>query len=410
MNTAVKTSATSAPVMFAILVLAMACIRSAVAAPQELRTQDFTVLREQPSATATQLGILNASASVILLEPAQTGWQKVQVDNGAQGYVRSADLTAHPMGADRSSVPEPFTGAGEGYGSAHMSVTVAGLKARTSPSSSKVACILTMGQSVGVDYVPVAQDEWVKLSGECAGTDAYVQRKFLGKRPEIQSLFAQFDALPESDLATRRTMAERAVELAWILDNEYRDVTPALKRFLSVAQALNDAQLIENTEVDLLVADSLLHARPETELIREMSRTKVKETMAGLHGNEYKVADIKRVLGAPNKISPNGDECGVYMGSQFYEYPQAVFDVDSAKGKAYLLSMKFVDEGSAIELNQLRLDRNTTERAFLKQMYGKFSASPTRSPHSYSLQGDAETFNFTFRNGVLYEYSYFAMC
>ena len=383
------------------------------AQPELLHTKDFTPLRASAANDSAVLGMFDATASVELLGAAQGGWQMVRADNGAQGYVRSSELTAHPMGVPPERALEPFSPASSTYGSAHMYIIAAGLKARIAPNSSKVACILHMGDSVSVNYVPIAPDEWVKLESGCATSaeSAYVMRKFLGKQPDIQALFAQYDALASSDLLNRRTLAERAVELSWNLDNHYRHVKPALSRFLSVAQDLGDAQMIENTQISLLVADSLASEIPQEDHYKQLETMKFQAVVGNMTGKSIKISQLKQNLGEPSKIKRiENDECGVYAGTHFYEYPHARFDTDVKGGNAYLIQMDFAGEGNAFLFKNQRFDKNTTERAFLIQTKGWIDAQPNDGSHSYSIYGDAEFYNFTFRNGLLAQYNYYSTC
>lgn len=93
-----------------------------------------------------------------------------------------------------------------------------------------------MGTVVGVDFIPTDGQAWVNI-GTCENNQtAYVQRQFLGKHPDIQAIFRQYDALPASDVAMRKTLAERAVELALNLGSASEHIKPALTRFMSVAR------------------------------------------------------------------------------------------------------------------------------------------------------------------------------
>ena len=398
-----------------VLLLALFSPLSNVSAKSESFTSDFTTLYAKPNPSAHVLGIFDASARVTLIDENNWEWVEVIADNGMRGFVHSTLLTQHPMGAQKAT-PEPFIPADGDYGSAHLVVNVAGLKARLNPASPKVACILTMGTVVGVDFIPTDGQAWVNI-GTCENNQtAYVQRQFLGKHPDIQAIFRQYDALPASDVAMRKTLAERAVELAWNLGSASEHIKPALTRFMSVARDLNNDALITNTELSMRLLDSLQNHLSYDEQMAQTSTGKVTYAahVAGLPVNNEdapKLSQVKQVLGLPMQIKTETDYCGDDRGDKSYVYPHATLLVDEKKGLTSLSDMRFAGEGNAFVFKGARFDKNTTEQTFVEKTHGWIDASPSRNPHAYWLNdGDWAVHRFYFRDGYLFSYSFGVLC
>jgi hypothetical protein len=376
-------------------------IGTSTIAQQEAWIIGPTKLFSQPNTTATNKGILLRGAYVKKINAAENNWQKIEVYAGLQGYVPVSFLVKSLNGADvYEPSPEPIIEKDDYYGSAHLFVTVASLKARTEPNSlAKISKIYTNGEPISIYYYPKNDTDWVVTN--TYSTYEFVQKKFLGKRPDINDLFSKYDGIIKSDITNRRMYAERALELAW---NQKEDLLPALQRFLLVAKDLKNQKLIDDTEL-LITVTIAQQKKLSTIKIGTMVNSKktyaiIKNTKVSGQGIDLKT--LAKLLGKPLKKRLN--ECS---GSTSQTFFNATFDVFE-KEVCYLDELYFVDFDSYY-LDGFRIDKTITEKEFVTKFANIITVEGT-NPHEYFITYDDEysRINITFKEGKIERITWFS--
>lgn len=372
-----------------------------------------TKLFEKPSTESKFYGYFRYGAEVKIMEDLKNGWLKVQSDNFTIGFVKK-ELIRNTMNANDKIIEDPsnpiIKGGDAYYGGNHLFVTVAGLKARSKPDKmSSVKEILTNGDAVSVSYFPVNKEEWVNIGyGFESNVSKFVLAKFLGKRPVYEDLLTQFDQLHKSNIAERKTIGERLVELTW--NSSDINKLPALERYLEVAKQLNDEKLIKDTEFNILIAKNVgLNSDLNFKLIQE----KIQSSYFEINGFKFdntaiSFTDLLKKFGKPSKIENVEDECGVYLSNVLYHYSDFIISVDQENNQAELVetffkpNTKFYFDAKSIFSQQI------SEKDFILK-YGQYLNYNFKNPHFYYVYIDAGSYSIYFKEGVLYsiEISYY---
>jgi hypothetical protein len=361
-----------------------------------------TKLYNQPNKDATNKGILLRGAYVKKINSAENNWQKIEVYAGLEGYVPVDFLVKNLNGGDTyEPSPEPIIEKDEYYGSQHLFVTVASLKARSEPSQlAKISKIYTNGEPISVYYYPKNDTDWVVTSAY--NKNEFVQKKFIGLRPDINELFTKYDGIIKSDINNRRMFAERAVELAW--NNADNTVLPALERFLMVAKDLKNQQLIDDTELNIFVlkaqSKKLSTVKIGTIVNSKKSYAVIKNTKVSEKGIDLKT--VNKLLGKPIKKSLN--ECSGTESQTFFNATFELFE----KNICYLDELYFVDF-DCYYLDGYRIDKTITEKEFVTKFANIITVSGF-SPHEYSITYDEEysRINVFFKDGKIERITWFS--
>lgn len=365
-----------------------------------------TKLFSKPSTESKFYGYFRYGAEVKIIEDLKNGWLKVQSDNFTVGFVKK-ELIRTTMNGNDKIIQDPsnpiIKGGDAYYGGNHLFVTVAGLKARSKPYKlASVREILTNGDAVSVSYFPVNKEEWVNIGyGFEANAAKFVLAKYLGKRPVYEDLLAQFDKLPKTDVANRKTIGERLVELTW--NSGDINELPALERYLEVAKQLNDEKLITDTEFNILIAKNIgLHTDLNFKLLQE----KIESSYFEINGFKFdntaiSFTDLIKKFGKPSKIENVEDECGVYLSNALYHYSDFIISVEQKTNKAELveiffkLNTKFYFDSKSIFSQQI------SEKDFILK-YGQYLEYSFKNPHFYNIPFDSGFYSIYFKDGVLY--------
>ena len=365
-----------------------------------------TKLFEKPSTESKFYGYFRYGAEVKIIDDLKNGWLKVQSDNFTIGFVKKELIRTKMNGNDKiiEDPSNPIIKGGDAYyGGNHLFVTVAGLKARSEPNKgASIKEILTNGDAVSVDYYPVNPEEWVNIGTNFESKySKFVLAKYLGKRPVYGDLLTQFDKLPKTDVANRKTIGERLVELTWNSGDIYE--LPALERYLEVAKQLNDEKLIKDTEFNILIAKNLvLHSDLDFKLLQE----KIQSSYFEIHGFKFdntaiSFTDLLKKFDKPLKIENVEDECGVYLSNVLYHYSDFIISVDQETNKAELVEIffkpntKFYFDAHSIFSQQI------SEKDFILK-YGQYLEYSFKNPHFYNISFDSGFYSIYFKDGVLY--------
>ncbi len=371
-----------------------------------------TRLYTSPNTSSAFLGYFRYGAEVRLLSESQNGWYKVQADNFNEGYIQEkfAATRLNAKDVKIKDAENPILEGGDAYyGGNHLFVLVAGLKARALPDkNSKIKEILFAGDPVAVDYVPVNEDDWVNINGNFDEEYArYTLRKFIGLRPNFETLIKDFDKLDVNAVSERKTLSERIVELAW--NSEYSKLEPAYQRYYEVVKQINDPKLIAETEMNMALAKGLAkHKLPE----QIIAFTKKAEF--SLKGTKTKSlylsqAELVKTFGKPAKKANVGDECGIYLSDLFYYYPDLEVSVDEKKNQAEIVKV-YINENNKFIINpNTILDNSVSEKAFIEK-YGTYIEASLKSPHNYSIIMEDSQFRLVFKDGKLFSVEIFYYC
>ncbi|MFH7017506.1 SH3 domain-containing protein [Flavobacterium sp. FlaQc-47] len=371
-----------------------------------------TRLYTSASASSEFSGYFKYGAEVQLLSESKNGWYKVKADNLTEGFIPEKFVATRLNSADikvRDNENPIIEGTDNYYGSNHLFVLVAGLKARTQPDkTSKIKEILNVGDPVAVNYLPKNQEEWVNISGNFSDEYAkFTLRKFIGKRPDFNTLLKDFDKLDSNNITERKTVGERIVELAW--NSDVATLAPAYQRYYEVVKQLNDTKLLADTELNMAVAKGLAkHKKPE-EILAFVKKSEF--VLKGLKTKSWYLTqkDLVKTFGKPVKKATVSDECGVYLSETFYYYQDLEASVDEQKNQAEITKV-FINENNKLVLNpNATLDSSVTEKAFIEK-YGSYIVASIKAPHNYSIQLEDSEFQIEFKDGKIFTIEIFFYC
>jgi uncharacterized protein YgiM (DUF1202 family) len=371
-----------------------------------------TRLYTSASTSADFLGYFKYGAEIQLLSESKNGWYKVKADNLSEGFIPEKFVATRLNAADIKvkDNENPILEDGDNYyGGNHLFVLVASLKARALPDkNSKIKEILYTGDPVAINYLPKNQEEWVNIGGRIDDEYAkFTLRKFIGKRPDFNSLIKDFDKLDVNAIADRKTVGERIVELAW--NSDYSTLDPAYKRYSEVVKQLNDPKLIADTELNMAIAKGLSkHKLPEQVIAFTQ---KAEFVLKGLKTKSLFLTqkDLVKTFGKPTKKAAVSDECSVYLSDNFYYSPDLEASVDEKKNQVEIVKV-FINENNKLVLNANSiLDNSVSEKAFIEK-YGSYIEASIKSPHNYSIILEESQFRIEFKDGKLFTIEIFFYC
>ncbi|MBO9583845.1 MAG: SH3 domain-containing protein [Flavobacterium sp.] len=371
-----------------------------------------TRLFTSKSKSSDFLGYFKYGASVKLLSKNENGWYKIQSDNFSEGYVETKYIaeTLNSSDIKTKDKENPIIESGDSYyGSPHLFVLVAGLKARAMPDkTSKIREILFTGDPIPVNYYPKNQDEWVNISGTFGDDyNKFVQRKYIGQRPDFDKLISEFDKLDISKINERKTLSERIVELAW--NSGYKKLIPAYERYSDVARQINDEKLISETELNQLLAKKLGQQKTFDE-ITAISK-KAEFLLKGVKTKTFNLplSELLKLYSQPLKKKTMEDDCGIYLSDNFYYYSDLEVSVDENKNLVEIVKI-FLNENNKFILNSKAVfDHKLTEKDFIEK-YGTYIEASLKAPHHYSLNLEDGQFRLEFKDGKLYSVEIFYYC
>ncbi|WP_456313076.1 SH3 domain-containing protein [Pseudomonas shirazensis] len=363
-----------------------------------------TRLYTSTSTAAEFLGYFKYGAEVQLLSESKNGWYKVKADNLSEGFIPEKFVATRLNAKDVKvkDTENPLIEGNDGYyGGNHLFVLVAGLKARAQPDkNSKIREILYTGDPVAINYLPKNQEDWVNISGNFSDEYAkFTLRKFVGNRPDFNTLLKDFDKLEVTNISERKTVGERLVELAW--NSDKATLAPAYQRYYEVVKQLNDPKLLADTELNIAIAKGLAKHKKQEEITAFTKKSEF--VIKGLKTKSLflTVKDLTNTLGKPAKKATISDECGIYLSDLFYYYPDLEASVDEKQNKAEVLKV-FVNGTNKLVFNTgAALDSSLTEKAFIEK-YGSYIGASIKDPHSYSIPLEDSEFRIEFKDGKLF--------
>jgi len=371
-----------------------------------------TKLYNSPNTSAAFLGYFKYGAQIRLLSENQNGWYKIQADNLNEGFVPEK-FVAKSLNAKDVKTKDPKNPIIEGgdayYGGNHLFILAAGLKARALPDkNSKIREVLFTGDPVPVNYLPLNPEEWVNVGGSIDEEyEKYTLRKFLGARPNFDSLLKEFDKLDPNNISERKTISERIVELAW--NSDYSSLVPAYQRYFEVVKQINDPKLTAETELNIALAKALANHKLPEQIIAFSQKSYY--SLKGFKTKSVFISqtDLIKTMGTPTKKARISDECGIYLSELFYYYPDLEVSVDEKQNKAEIIKV-FVNENNKFIINaNAVLDHTMSEKAFIEK-YGTYIEASLKAPHHYSIIMEDSQFRLEFKDGKLYSVEIFYYC
>ncbi|AUC81248.1 SH3 domain-containing protein [Lacinutrix sp. Bg11-31] len=362
-------------------------------------------LYKDATTNSTILGYFKTNAKVEIVIRYTKGWFLVKADNNDTGYVNNTFLSKkHTYNTTESlDIDNPILSRDKYYGSHHLFVLVANLRARNKPTTnSEIKAILTTGKAVAVKYVPVNIDHWV-----CISNSRFVQRKFLGERPDFNVLKKTFNGFEYEDITNRKRIAERLVQLAWNGGKE--NLVDAYNLYYDVAKQLKDSVLINEIETKLILVKGLASTKTYQE--REAFIENTDYLIEGINVKKHfvKLSDVTKIYGAPTKIDLLTDECGVFYSETFYTYPNMVLSVNKEENLANIVTL-FINAKNSLKISDHHIiTHHTTERYFITK-YAHYVFAGINQPHVYSIHTDSGGYNFTFKNGKIVSVDFYNLC
>lgn len=364
-----------------------------------------TRLFEKPSLDSNFHGYFKYGASIEVLSDDESGWIKVKADNNDIGFIKKNLISTSLNASDKITVDieNPIIKGGDSYyGGNHLFVLVAGLKLRTEPNSSaKISTITTTGMPVSISYIPIGDEEWVCVNNQ------FTLRKFIGNRPNLESLYEEFNKIDIDNIKERKKISERIVELAW--NTGYKHLNKAYTIYNDIVNQIGDIDLIEKTEIYTILANGLSKKHPyeeATKLIKDADFI-VKNLNIKKFYSSY--LELKKHYNTPTKIEEVSDDCGIYLNNLFYYYPNMDVSVDKENNKIEITTI-FLDSDTKFKLNNTTtLTHETTEKNFLTK-YSQYIDASIQSPNIYTFPLDDSILILEFKMGKLFSVEIMYFC
>lgn len=370
-----------------------------------------TYLYSLPQEESEKSGVFARGGHLKKLEVVNDDWWKVKAENQMIGYVKVEYVWKHLNAADSYGADPDVFIQNDGYmGCPHLFIRAASLRARKLPdASAKVDKVLFTNTPVCVGFLPYNEDGWVNIGGFFEETRSYIQRKYLGERFELDRVIQLYNNLGKQDVTSRKLWVERLAEMGWLenLDDRVR----ALEICYEFWKEQNDSMRIKDMEFELFRAKAMQNPidpeefknyfRPDdTYIVLNHVKTHWFFTLSGLEA--FKIPFEKKTdLGDENMCS-SADYQLISKTSVLNVY---IMGQEQKIEKASILSMDLSVDGNAFVINNFKIDKNTTERAFVTNV-GRLIYVYHTNPHVYYINIDEASFiSITFKDGMpsLYE-------
>lgn len=399
-----------------LFIIPLFFITGAMAQQRPLFIISTTKVYNQPAWEAATLGVYARGGTADVIKKLNNNWSQVVVENGDTGFVPTKFLVSSLNARDQyEKDPQDFVSPGDTnavYGSVHLFVTAASVKARAIFAKDKpVVRILRANEPVSVTYLPYNENKLVKVGGGIFEKHEmiFIPKKFLGKRLDFTASLNQFKTM--NDGGAKKQLAERIYEMSW-LENK--------------ANNLLGAQLFRNYAKE--TGNNVLYEQLAFEefLLKETQQEKNGDALLEMFKNKpltyyvqgkalpflFTEKDIEQI-NLPKKIITNGKgypECGVEITKEYRFDHFKVFH-SSSDSLTYIPEIYFTTNDISVSLAGFKIDHTTTEEDFIKKFGGFISYTWLETPHVYVLpEPDAAAFVFHFKNGKLEKMEYFFYC
>jgi len=374
-----------------------------------------TEVYDLPGAKGNPIGVYARGGTVTEQKRLNNGWSEVLVENGEKAFIPSKFLATSLNARDiYEKDPEAFVRPEDKdaeYGSPHLFVTAAGVKARAIFSTDKpVVKILRTNEPYSVTYLPYDENKLVKVEGGIFAEDKasilFTQRKFLGRKLNFDTVLQTFRNTKDPGL--RKVLAERIYEMSWREKKEKN--LQGVQTFRTFVKESGNTELYNQ----LAFEEFLLKATQDAD--KDHSSPFEKSPIRFSVQNKMLPANFtdKDILAIPlsRKIITNGNdypECGIEVTKE-YRFDHFTVYHSNTDSTTYIPEIRFKNAEVSVIIDGFTIDGNTTEEAFVKHLGKYIHYYWLREPHVYYISGDGAALSLTFKNGKAVLYSYWFYC
>lgn len=368
----------------------------AIGQNQKLYVTTPTVAYSDASGT-TEIGVYTRGAYLENIEKVNNVYKVTNEQLGTM-YILDTDHLKEVMIADDTieASPAPIIDFDDYYGSPHLFTVVGGLKVRTAPNhQSETIGVLYNGTAVGIDYYPYDKEAWTKIHfNEGQG---YIPVKYLGKRPNLNSLITSYKKATEAK--DQKRFIQRIIELGWNSNDD--DNAKALLVFADYADKNNQA---DRADIARLQAE-VLKAIPD-DGIYEKTLALASKKLIGFTLNNviepkkgFSLATLEKSFGKIKDSYAHLDDCALenYESNIIFNTAECIgHDIN----KTYTLRIIEMGNGAGFKINNSILSENTTEKEFLKIGKGLINTI-LNTDKAYQIPVGDSAYRFTFKEGKL---------
>ncbi|HMR82255.1 MAG TPA: SH3 domain-containing protein [Niabella sp.] len=374
-----------------------------------------TQVYDMPGAKGNPVGVYARGGTVTEQKKLNNGWSEVLVENGEKAFVPSKFLATSLNAKDTyEKDPAAFVLPGDKdaeYGSPHLFVIAAGVKARAIFSADKpVAKILRTNEPYGVTYLPYDENKLVKIEGGIFDEDKasmlFTQRKFLGRKLNFDTVLQTFRNTKDPD--QKKVFAERIYEMSWRA-NKAKNLQ-GVQIFRAFVKESGNTELYNQLAFEefLLKATQEAGNNPSTPFEKGPIRFSVQNKMLPADFTE------KDILAIPlsRKIITNSNdypECGIEVTKE-YQFDHFTVYHSNTDSLTYIPEIRFKNAEISVTIDGFTIDGNTTEEAFIRRLGKYIHYNWLHEPHVYYINGDGDVLTFTFKNGKAVLFSYWFYC
>lgn len=362
-----------------------------------------TYLYTSPQENSEQLGVFARGGHFEKIESIDDIWWKIKAENGLTGYVKTEYVVSHLNAADYYEPDPDIFIQNDGYmGCPHLFVKAASLKARKEPHpSAKVDRVLLINTAFCIGFIPYDENGWVNIGGFSKESRAYIQRKYLGERYQLEEVIQTYLDLDKQDIANRKLWIERLAEISW--QESPADRVKALELCYTFWKEQKDMQKTNQTEFDLFRAKAMQN--PLSPEVME-HYLKPENTYMILNNKKFRwlfpLSEVSGLNLPYDKKTDLGDEnmCDdAHYQLLFKTFVLNVYQYDDGLEKASVLSMDLSASGNATVINNFKIDKHTTEKDFITN-FGQVINVHYSEPHSYYINlSDVSFITIVFKNG-----------
>lgn len=366
-----------------------------------------------------KLGIFSRGSEIEILESKTPGWHKVRTESLLEGYVLSQyvgdRLSAYDLCNNQPAPPE-LTGRDytTHYQNRGLYVNVAGLRARAKPNKeSSVVKLLRMNEPCNISFYPFGENDWVRggynydYESE-KSTPFYVQRKYVGKRQDIEEYFNKYNVLSTTD--EKQKYAERILEMSFFEQDSVR--IAAIKLFVNFAESSGLEMSLEALKTEIYALEKCLNAGGDfdydehLELIRNNVPKFYYDGIPLIFKNEKELLASGIKYTFVDSFPRDMSECSWgFERGYYFDGGRIVNEGDNEYIDHFTVwKMDMTNPKSVIIIGGIKITSEMTEREFIDKLGFLVWPYLREETHSYSISVDGGGDRFYFKNGKIVGY------
>ncbi len=373
----------------------------------------WTYLYQLPDKKSEKIGVLATQASISVLDSTQY-FYKVRVSNNDVGFIEKQPIVKRMSGRTQTDEPKEYFYRGEsGERSPHKYVRVSGLKARTTPNlQGAIAKVLSINSLISIDYVPFNKEGWVYIGDFFREKPAFIQYKYLGDYLTFEEALA--DYRKAKDVKTQKVMVERLLEIGWTTD-KIENTQTALQLFKAFHQKNGTLANYPDLDFEIFMVQQMQNPMDYDQREQFMSKADLHFEINGKKIYENKISETElKQLGLKKTLDCSDlSECSWEPEFCYTSLDiKIVFEKHFETNKLFatVATMTF-NTNETVIINNIKIDKNYSEREFVKTFGKIINIVWNYSPHVYRLPvGDAGFLEITFKNGKAYKYNVIYFC